>query len=116
MPKFLILVIVIALHLCGAGLAEPANLEGTWVLKESGDTVTRYLHFRAGGPSWKAVANSKLLITLDLEPTEKENEWLGVLKDWEEQHVRATLIDPDSLELAQVDGSRRWTMTRRKTE
>jgi hypothetical protein len=93
-------------------LAAPAQLEGAWSLVEEGQGLTRHLFFAAGGPSWKASSNGKLLVTLDLEPAGSENEWTGVLKEWEEHKVFARMTGPNRLELQEVGGQKSWTMER----
>ena len=54
------------------------------------------------------------MVTLDLKPSDEENSWTGKLKEWEEHEVKATLTDPDHLELREIDGDRSWTMERKK--
>jgi hypothetical protein len=109
-----LLTILTMLALLGPVWAEPANLQGGWTLVESGVQLTRHLFFLAGGPHWRANSNGKLMVTLDLEPTEEENQWTGVLKEWDEHRVRVTLTNPDRLELREVDGQRSWTMERKR--
>jgi len=110
----LLITLLATLALTGSLWAEPANLEGGWTLTETGQELTRHLFFSAGGPSWSAISNGKLMVTLDLEPAGEENTWTGKLKEWEEHQVTATLTDPDHLELHEVEGERSWTMVRQK--
>ncbi len=112
----LLLFLISTLILMGTAWAEPANLEGGWTLVESGQELTRHLFFAAGGPSWSAISNGKLMVTLDLEPAEQENTWTGTLKEWEEHQVTATLTDKNHLELHEVAGERSWTMERKPSE
>lgn len=109
----LLITLMATLTLIGSIWAEPANLEGGWTLTETGGELTRHLFFLAGGPSWKATSNGKLLVTLDLTPTEQENTWTGKLKEWEEHEIVATLTDANHLELREVSGPRSWKMERK---
>ena len=90
--------------------AQAADLSGTWHLSNKEGTTYR-MEFASEGNAWKAVANSKTLILLKLNPAGLRNQWVGDLDYFGKHEVKAQLKD-GKLYLNDLNDDDKWELTR----
>lgn len=98
--------------MAGAALAEPADLSGTWLLKGDGNSSYRVQLNKVQGHSWFGTADSKTPVTLKLNPSDMQNEWVGDLELFGKHGVKANLVDGKTLKLKELGGPGQWSLVK----
>jgi hypothetical protein len=91
--------------------AQPADLEGDWIMRAKDGSEYR-MEFVPEGNAWHATARSKVLIDLKLNPAGLKNQWVGDLEYWGKHEVKASLKGENEITLSDLNDDDTWSLKR----
>lgn len=100
------------LLLTGATVAQPVDLSGAWLLRGEQGNSYRVNITRVQGHSWSGTAAPKAPVTLKLNPSGLQNEWVGDLELQGKHSVKAALVDGNTLKLKELSGPGHWSLVK----